>query len=91
MVKIEIILGIYKKVSSLSYRGLQNRIFCHLKLKCMAKFSHLTPLFVLICGRYTEILEDFKKDPESHGGPPDGIVSHITLFHRYFVVYTLPY
>merc|ERR1712183_837880 len=25
--------------------------------------------------RYAEILEDFKKDPESHGGPPDGIVS----------------
>ncbi|KAJ4966451.1 hypothetical protein NE237_018300 [Protea cynaroides] len=24
--------------------------------------------------RYTEILEDFKKDPESHGGPPDGIL-----------------
>ncbi|CAI9284746.1 unnamed protein product [Lactuca saligna] len=23
--------------------------------------------------RYTEILEDFKKDPESHGGPPDCI------------------
>ncbi|KAB1207642.1 hypothetical protein CJ030_MR7G019004, partial [Morella rubra] len=25
------------------------------------------------CGRYAEILEDFKKDPESHGGPPDCI------------------
>ncbi|KAJ9550246.1 hypothetical protein OSB04_014291 [Centaurea solstitialis] len=24
--------------------------------------------------RYTEILEDFKKDPESHGGPPDCIL-----------------
>ncbi|MCD7464019.1 hypothetical protein HAX54_051917 [Datura stramonium] len=24
--------------------------------------------------RYTEILEDLKKDPESHGGPPDGIL-----------------
>ncbi|KAG2706261.1 hypothetical protein I3760_05G095800 [Carya illinoinensis] len=24
--------------------------------------------------RYAEILEDFKKDPESHGGPPDGIL-----------------
>ncbi|KAL8154482.1 damage-control phosphatase At2g17340-like [Apium graveolens] len=24
--------------------------------------------------RYTEILEDFKKDPQSHGGPPDGIL-----------------
>uniref|UniRef100_A0A1U7WVK5 Uncharacterized protein At2g17340-like n=1 Tax=Nicotiana sylvestris TaxID=4096 RepID=A0A1U7WVK5_NICSY len=24
--------------------------------------------------RYAEILEDLKKDPESHGGPPDGIV-----------------
>ncbi|KAF5745823.1 hypothetical protein HS088_TW07G01417 [Tripterygium wilfordii] len=24
--------------------------------------------------RYAEILEDLKKDPESHGGPPDGIL-----------------
>ncbi|KAJ6927835.1 damage-control phosphatase [Populus alba x Populus x berolinensis] len=24
--------------------------------------------------RYGDILEDFKKDPESHGGPPDGIL-----------------
>ncbi|WOH16214.1 hypothetical protein DCAR_0935763 [Daucus carota subsp. sativus] len=24
--------------------------------------------------RYTQILEEFKKDPESHGGPPDGIL-----------------
>lgn len=24
--------------------------------------------------RYTEILEDLKKDPKSHGGPPDGIL-----------------
>ncbi|XP_020593319.1 uncharacterized protein At2g17340-like isoform X2 [Phalaenopsis equestris] len=24
--------------------------------------------------RYTEILEDLKKNPESHGGPPDGIL-----------------
>ncbi|KAA8546189.1 hypothetical protein F0562_020917 [Nyssa sinensis] len=24
--------------------------------------------------RYTEILEDFKKDPESHGGPPDCVL-----------------
>ncbi|KAI8553861.1 hypothetical protein RHMOL_Rhmol05G0048500 [Rhododendron molle] len=24
--------------------------------------------------RYTELLEDFKKDPESHGGPPDCIL-----------------
>ena len=26
-------------------------------------------------GRYGGILEDWKKDPESHGGPPDGVVS----------------
>lgn len=31
--------------------------------------------FCIFYGRYAEILEDFKKDPESHGGPPDGIVS----------------
>uniref|UniRef100_A0A6N2LN75 Damage-control phosphatase ARMT1-like metal-binding domain-containing protein n=1 Tax=Salix viminalis TaxID=40686 RepID=A0A6N2LN75_SALVM len=24
--------------------------------------------------RYGDILEDFKKDPESHGGPPDGVL-----------------
>jgi len=24
--------------------------------------------------RYADILEDLKKDPESHGGPPDCIV-----------------
>ncbi|KAJ0641185.1 putative damage-control phosphatase [Helianthus annuus] len=30
--------------------------------------------------RYGEILEDFKKDPESHGGPPDCIVSKIFLY-----------
>ncbi|KAF4354304.1 hypothetical protein G4B88_007433 [Cannabis sativa] len=27
----------------------------------------------LLFGRYSELLEDFKKDPESHGGPPDCI------------------
>lgn len=30
--------------------------------------------FPVLFDRYTEILEDLKKDPESHGGPPDCIV-----------------
>lgn len=31
--------------------------------------------FCVIYGRYAQILDDLKKDPESHGGPPDCIVS----------------
>lgn len=32
-------------------------------------------IYLLEPVRYAEILEDLKKDPESHGGPPDCIVS----------------
>lgn len=34
-------------------------------------------MFVTV--RYSEMLEDLKKDPESHGGPPDCIVSIILI------------
>ncbi|CAB4291039.1 unnamed protein product [Prunus armeniaca] len=35
--------------------------------------------------RYSGILEDLKKDPESHGGPPDGIVSSKFVWLLVFV------
>jgi|APAra0007618407_1042631.scaffolds.fasta_scaffold15758_1 hypothetical protein len=33
-------------------------------------------------GRYAGFLEGWKKDPESNGGPPDGVVSrkHLMIF-----------
>lgn len=43
------------------------------------RFSREASILCLVScmepGRYAEILEDLKKDPESHGGPPDCIVS----------------
>lgn len=38
-------------------------------------FGNVCNVFVFFTERYSEILEDLKKDPESHGGPPDCIVS----------------
>lgn len=43
------------------------------KLKIDDSFQ-LLPVLLLV-DRYSAILEDIKKDPESHGGPPDCIVS----------------
>lgn len=47
------------------------------KLKIDDSFQFLPVLFLV--DRYTAILEDLKKDPESHGGPPDCIVSSTIL------------
>lgn len=37
-------------------------------------------------GRYGGILEDWKKDPQSHSGPPDGIVTQKHLMFLSFGV-----
>ncbi|KAM0962336.1 hypothetical protein ACFX2A_021958 [Malus domestica] len=37
-------------------------------------FRKCLQFFVFLPEGYTEILEDLKKDPESHGGPPDCIL-----------------
>lgn len=39
---------------------------------------HAYSFNVLIVERYSDILQDLKKDPESHGGPPDCIVSLVS-------------
>lgn len=48
-------------------------------------FENVCDVFVFFTERYSGILEDLKKDPESHGGPPDGIVSSKFVWLLVFV------
>lgn len=61
--------------------------YFHYSCGCTYTFIVTIPDCILSCGRYAEILGDFKKDPESHGGPPDCIVSHI--WWNYWLVLVL--
>lgn len=48
-------------------------------------FGNVCNVFVFFTERYSGILEDLKKDPESHGGPPDCIVSSKFVWLLVFV------
>ena len=50
---------------------------------CCIEFSNDIFGFCIPWNRYADILEDFKKDPESHGGPPDCIVCSILFLALY--------
>lgn len=52
-------------------------------LVCSIEFSNYIFGLCIPWKRYSDILEDFKKDPESHGGPPDCIVCSILFLALY--------
>lgn len=56
----------HKKISKMG-------MHCALKYVDTIELSIRYDSFLYIC-RYTTMLEELKKNPESHGGPPDCIV-----------------
>jgi len=65
----------------ISFSSKHNLRYAHNLKQVVCVFNiYATKMKIMVLDRYAEILEDLKKDPESHGGPPDGIVS-LTIYY----------